>query len=148
MCCPQTNNNPSPMPAATSLCFSASDKPIISSSVLIDDVDCFNNTCMLEFDTIGLPYGLLVRSSTSCVIVVIHNPYFLALFISQNKKFADMSLCNMIRASSQITSLGFFVALTCVRIKFSTLYIAGVLSASSRSLILNIVSLSLMFTLV
>jgi hypothetical protein len=77
-------------------------------------------------------------------MVVIHSQYFLALFISQNKKFAEISFWSIIQASSQTSSLCFFTALTFAQMKFNTLNIAGVFSASSTSLMLKTVSALLM----
>jgi hypothetical protein len=76
-------------------------------SDLIELVDCLRSICNAEFDIIGFPYLLLIKSSISCDIVVIHNQYFLALFISPKRKFADISLCNIIHASSQTSNLLF-----------------------------------------
>ena len=68
--------------AATSFCFSVSERPNAFSRAASDDVDCFKSSCKAALDTIGFPYGLAIKSSTSCVIVVTHRPYFLALLTS------------------------------------------------------------------
>jgi hypothetical protein len=99
--------NHSQTPAEMSLLCSASERPRSSLSDFIDVVDCFNNICNEQLEIIGLPYLLLTKSSISCEITVIHNPYFLALFVNQNRNSADVSFWNMIHASSTASSLFF-----------------------------------------
>lgn len=140
--------SPSPIPDETSLLCSASESPSSSFNALIDVVDCFNSNCNAQLEMIGLPYLLLTKSSISCEITVIHNPYFLALFVNPKRNSAEVSFWNMIRASSQASILCFLCDLTLVRIRFKTLNIAGVFNASSRSLMLMTVSLLLMSMLV
>ena len=79
-------------------------------------VDCLSKICREELETIGFPYWLLMKSSMSCEMVVIPNQYFLALFVSPKRKFAEISFCNIIRASSQTSNLCFFTDLTLVQI--------------------------------
>jgi len=148
ICCVPANINHSPIPQDTNLFFSASESPRSSLSDLIDVVDCLSKTCNDEFEIIGFPYLLLTKSSISCEIVVIPSPYFLALLISPNKNSAEVSCWSMIHASSHTRSLGLLCDLTLVRMKFNALNMAGVLSTSSRSLILNTVILLLMSMLV
>jgi len=73
----------------------------------IELVDCLRSICNAELDIIGFPYLLLTKSSMSCEIVVIPNQYFLALLIRPKRKFADISLCSMIHASSHTSNLLF-----------------------------------------
>lgn len=136
--------NPSPIPDATSLLCSASESPSNSFNALMEVVDCLRSTCNAQLEIIGFPYLLLTKSSMSCDITVMPNPYFLALLVNPNKNSADVSFWNIIRASSQASILFFFWDLTLVRIRLSTLNIAGVFKASSRSLILTTVNLLLM----
>lgn len=106
----------SPILAETRSCFSASESQNVFSSASIDEVDCLKRNCNDAFETIGFPYSLLRKSSTSCVIVVTQRPNFLALLISWNKKFAATFDCIIIQASSITRSLGFLCALTFVQI--------------------------------
>ena len=73
ICCGHAKINPSHTPQATNLLCSASDSPNKLFKALIEVVDCFNNICIAEFDMIGFPYSLDMKSSISCDIVVIHN---------------------------------------------------------------------------
>gem|GEM_PF-1598152 len=141
MCCDPANISHSPIPDDTSFCCSAADNHNNESSALMEVVDCFNNTWRAELDIIGFPYLLLTKSSISCDIVVIPTPYFLALLMSPYKKLADISFCRRIQASSIANNLFFLCDLTLFHMKFKTPYIAGVLSASSKSLILKTVRL-------
>jgi len=136
------------MPAETSLLCSASERPRRAFNALIEVVDCFKRICNAQLERIGLPYLLLRKSSISWEITVIHNPYFLALLVSQKRNSAEFSCWNIIHASSQASILFFLWDLTLVRIRLRILNIAGVLSASSRSLILITVSLLLISILV
>ena len=138
----------SPTLEETNLLCSASESPSSWFNALIDVVDCFNNICNAQLEIIGLPYLLLIKSSISCEMTVIPNPYFLALFVNPKRNSADVSCWNMIHASSQASILCFLCDLTLVQIQLSTLYIAGVFNASSKSLILMTVSLLLISILV
>ena len=91
ICCVPAKINPSQIPQETSLFFSASESPSNSFNDLIDVVDCLSKICNDEFEIIGFPYLLLTKSSISCEMVVIPNPYFLALLINPNKNSADVS---------------------------------------------------------
>jgi hypothetical protein len=64
-CCGHANINHSQTPQDTNLLCSASDNHNKLFSALIEVVDCFNSICNAEFDMIGFPYSLLVKSSIS-----------------------------------------------------------------------------------
>jgi hypothetical protein len=64
-CCGQANINHSHTPQDTNLLCSASDNHNKLFSDLIEVVDCFSNICKAEFDIIGFPYSLLMKSSIS-----------------------------------------------------------------------------------
>ena len=53
--------------------------------------DCLSKSCIDELETIGFPYGLRIKSSISCEMVVIPSQYFLALLINPKRKFAEIS---------------------------------------------------------
>jgi hypothetical protein len=105
--------------------------------VSIDALDCFNNNCIEELVIIGFQYGLQTKSSTSCVIVVIQRLYFLALFTSQKRNFAESSCCIMFQASSITRNLFLLFDLTLFQIWFKITYIAIGLKISSKSLTEN-----------
>ena len=77
----------------------------IFSKTSIDALDCFSKSCMEELVIIGFQKGLLIKSSTSWVIVVIHKLYFLALLTNQNKNLAVSSYWRIFQASSTTKNL-------------------------------------------
>lgn len=55
----------SPIPQETSLLCSASEIHKSSFNTLMDVVDCLSNICNAQLEMIGLPNGLLTKSSMS-----------------------------------------------------------------------------------
>ena len=94
---------------------------------------CLSRNCILAFATMARPMRLPIKSSTSCVMVVMPRLYLRARLARLKRKLAESSYFINCQASSTINMRRFWSVLVLFQIKFSTMYIATGRNSSSRS---------------